>query len=75
MNEIEYNCNKELERIEIELLYEEGLYEKTKIYATDINSEVLKSAKSGVFPINQMWVNTNNYIKAGGKKPFRITTP
>jgi len=52
------------------LLYEEGLYEKTKIYATDINPEVLKAAKSGVFPINYMRKNTDNYIKAGGRTAF-----
>jgi chemotaxis protein methyltransferase CheR len=52
------------------LLYEEGLLEKTKIYATDINLKALKSAKSGIFPINRMQANTGNYIKAGGKKAF-----
>lgn len=52
------------------LLQEEGLYEKTKIYATDINADVLKIAKSGLFPIENMKKFTNNYIKAGGKKAF-----
>lgn len=52
------------------LLYEEGLLERTKIYATDINPDALKSAKSGVFPINRMKTNTINYINAGGKGAF-----
>ncbi|MCH6269292.1 CheR family methyltransferase [Neobacillus citreus] len=52
------------------LLHEEGIYEKTKIYATDINAEVLKIAKLGVFPLEQMRKYTNNYILAGGKKAF-----
>ncbi len=52
------------------LLSEEGLYEKTKIYATDINSDVLKIAKSGVFPLENMRKYTNNYMLAGGKKAF-----
>ena len=35
------------------LLQEEGLYDKTKLYATDINTNVLQIAKNGLFPIVQ----------------------
>ncbi|MFP7299748.1 CheR family methyltransferase [Neobacillus niacini] len=52
------------------LLHEEGLYEKTKIYATDINADVLKTAKEGLFPIENMKKYTSNYINAGGIKAF-----
>ncbi|SOC22643.1 CheR-type MCP methyltransferase [Ureibacillus xyleni] len=52
------------------LLHEAGLYDKTKIYATDINSDVLKTAKSGVFPLDAMKKYTNNYLQAGGEKSF-----
>ena len=52
------------------LLHEEGIYEKAKIYATDINADVLKVAKSGIFPLENMKQYTNNYILAGGKKAF-----
>ncbi len=52
------------------LLKEEGLYEKTKIYATDMNAEVLKKAKSGLFPLENMRKYTSNYLNAGGKKAF-----
>jgi chemotaxis protein methyltransferase CheR len=52
------------------LLHEEGLYDRAKIYATDINSDVLKIAKSGIFPIENMRKYTNNYIASGGKKAF-----
>ncbi len=52
------------------LLHEEGLYEKTKIYATDINADVLKTAKAGLFPIENMKKNTINYINAGGMNAF-----
>ncbi|MBD8067389.1 CheR family methyltransferase [Bacillus sp. PS06] len=52
------------------LLHEEGLYEKSKIYATDINAHVLKTAKNGVYPIEQMKKYTTNYVQAGGKSAF-----
>lgn len=52
------------------LLQEEGIYDKTKIYATDINADVLKVAKSGKYSLNQMRKYTNNYFQAGGKKAF-----
>jgi chemotaxis protein methyltransferase CheR len=52
------------------LLQEEGIYERTKIYATDINVGVLEIAKTGLFPIENMKKYTNNYLKAGGKKAF-----
>jgi chemotaxis protein methyltransferase CheR len=52
------------------LLHEEGLYEKTKIYATDINADVLKTAKEGIFPIESMKKYTGNYLNAGGIKAF-----
>ena len=52
------------------LLHEVGLYEKTKIYATDMNTNVLKTAKSGLFPIENMKKYTNNYLQAGGERAF-----
>jgi len=52
------------------LLHEEGLYDKTKIYATDINTNVLKVAKAGLFPLENMRKFTCNYIGAGGKGAF-----
>ncbi|GAC1324967.1 MAG: protein-glutamate O-methyltransferase CheR [Thermoleophilaceae bacterium] len=52
------------------LLREEGLAERSRIYATDINDQVLQRAKSGVFPIEKMRDYTENYINAGGKEEF-----
>ncbi|MCQ6274993.1 protein-glutamate O-methyltransferase CheR [Bacillus sp. V3B] len=52
------------------LLHEEGLYENAKIYATDINTNVLKTAKSGLFSLENMRKYTNNYLQAGGKRAF-----
>jgi len=52
------------------LLEEEGLYERSRIYATDINEVVLQKAKSGIFPLDRMQEYTENYITAGGKRSF-----
>lgn len=52
------------------LLQEEGLLEKTRIYATDINQKVLKRAKEGIFPASQLSANTAAYYASGGKKEF-----
>jgi chemotaxis protein methyltransferase CheR len=52
------------------LLEEEGLYDTTRIYATDINEAVLEQARAGVFPLDKMREYTQNYIRAGGKRAF-----
>src|SRR5258706_7746280 len=52
------------------LLQEEGLYDRCRIYATDINEAVLQRAKDGIFPLATMQENTSNYIAAGGTGTF-----
>ena len=52
------------------LLQEEGLYDRTRIYATDINETVLQKARSGIFPLDRMQEYTENYIKGGGTQSF-----
>ena len=52
------------------LLAEEDLYDKTRIYATDINESVLERARAGIFPLDKMREYTQNYIAAGGKRSF-----
>jgi chemotaxis protein methyltransferase CheR len=52
------------------LLEEEGVYDRCRIYATDINEAVLQKAKAGIFPLSTMQENTSNYIAAGGGGTF-----
>jgi chemotaxis protein methyltransferase CheR len=52
------------------MLEEEGLLDRTRIYATDINEAVLAKAREGIFPLNRMQEYTDNYIRAGGKRSF-----
>src|SRR4051812_19969814 len=52
------------------ILQEEGLYDRARIYATDINETVLEQARAGVFPLDKMKEYTQNYLKAGGTRAF-----
>jgi chemotaxis protein methyltransferase CheR len=52
------------------VLAEEGVYDRTRIYATDINESVLEQARAGVFPLDKMKEYTQNYLKAGGTRAF-----
>jgi chemotaxis protein methyltransferase CheR len=52
------------------VLEEEGLLDRSRIYATDINEAVLQIARAGIFPLNRMQEYTENYIRAGGTRSF-----
>jgi chemotaxis protein methyltransferase CheR len=52
------------------VLEEEGLLERTRIYATDMNDDVLGHARSGTFPLDRMRRYTENYQRAGGTGDF-----
>ena len=52
------------------LLQEESLYQRCRIYATDMNEVVLRTAKDGIFPVGLMQEYTQNYLQAGGKQSF-----
>lgn len=52
------------------LLWEEGLYDRTTIYATDFNQYALDQAQDGIFTAEQLKEYTGNYQRAGGKEAF-----
>ena len=52
------------------LLKETGLYDRTRLYATDMNDETLDQARSRAYPIGKMREYTANYIRAGGIRSF-----
>jgi chemotaxis protein methyltransferase CheR len=52
------------------LLEEEDLYERSRIYATDINEVVLARAREGIYQVDRMQEYTKNYLKAGGARSF-----
>jgi chemotaxis protein methyltransferase CheR len=52
------------------LLREEGLYERARIYATDLNEAVLRRARAAILPLERMQEYTDNYLRAGGRRSF-----
>lgn len=52
------------------LLREEGLLERTQIYATDINPASLDKARAGIFALDALRTYTANYHRAGGMQAF-----
>jgi chemotaxis protein methyltransferase CheR len=52
------------------LMLEEGLYDRCRLYATDMNDAVLQQAREGIYPLKAMRGYTTNYIEAGGKAAF-----
>jgi chemotaxis protein methyltransferase CheR len=48
------------------MLAEEGLLERSLIYATDINPDALKAAAAGVYAIDRVPQFSENYVAAGG---------
>ncbi|MCJ8209073.1 protein-glutamate O-methyltransferase CheR [Mucilaginibacter sp. RS28] len=52
------------------LLKEANLLHKSLLYATDINTQVLQKAATGIFPLSQMKQYSENYIASGGKEDF-----
>lgn len=52
------------------LIQEEGLADKTQIFATDMNERILDKARTSAFPLTRMQGYTRNYLLAGGTQEF-----
>jgi chemotaxis protein methyltransferase CheR len=52
------------------ILAEAGLLQKSLLYATDLNPDVLESARAGIFPLAPMKQYSENYIEGGGTREF-----
>jgi chemotaxis protein methyltransferase CheR len=52
------------------LLHEEGLYERSRIYATELQPATLDQAASGIYPLAMMQEYTRDYQEAGGTADF-----
>jgi chemotaxis protein methyltransferase CheR len=52
------------------LLEEEGLLDRTRIYATDLSRPALAEARRGIFSLARMQAYTKNYLAGGGKRSF-----
>jgi len=51
-------------------LEEEGLYQRSRIYATEISRECVSRAREGTFPLSEAPQYTSNYLRSGGRKYF-----
>lgn len=49
------------------LLSEAGLYERTRIYATDMSAQALDQAREGIFTSRDLKTYAQNYLDAGGR--------
>jgi chemotaxis protein methyltransferase CheR len=47
------------------LLREEGLLDRSILYATDINPEALRAAEAGIYPVDRLRVFTQNHQASG----------
>ena len=52
------------------LLEEEGLKGRFRIYATDINEDVIRKAQEGIYPLHEMQRFTRSYQQSGGTGSF-----
>jgi chemotaxis protein methyltransferase CheR len=50
------------------LLEEASLYDRCRIYATDLSDAALRTARAGIFPLRSMQEYSDNYLRAGGMR-------
>lgn len=61
-------CSSGEELYSLAILFrEEGLEERTLFYATDINTDALRKAESGVYDLERISLFTANHQRSGGK--------
>ena len=48
------------------LLHEEGIYDRCRIYATDLHEHIVRQARDGIFPLGLMREYDANYRASGG---------
>ncbi len=53
------------------LLDEAGMLDKTHIYATDLNPNIVEEARNGMFGIDVIQKGAQNYADAGGRNDFK----
>ncbi len=54
------------------LLREAGILQKSILYATDINQDVIESARKGIFSARMMQKYSENYMASGGPNDFSV---
>lgn len=52
------------------LFQEEGLKDRTQVYATDFSAPILDQAMQGIYPMDRIRHYTENYQESGGKNSF-----
>ena len=52
------------------LLYEEGIYDRVRLYATDISENIITQATDGIYSMESIKKYTKAYQQAGGQQDF-----
>ena len=47
-----------------------GIYDRTQLYATDFNDQIIRRAREATYPVSLIKDYTANYQKAGGQSSF-----
>jgi chemotaxis protein methyltransferase CheR len=49
------------------VLHEEGVHERCRLYATDLNEDALVTARGGAYPLDRVRTYSPDYLRAGGR--------